>query len=116
MVVTYCTATGGACNANLTGNYDATTLPYIKVSLPVTVPGGATVTMPTVALTLKATGAVGTVADATLTEFMLNLNVKLGFLGNKNAYFDGYPVSPSQTSGTPVKAPPAILSSTEITN
>lgn len=117
MVVTYCTATGGACDAKLTGNYDATTLPYIKVTLPgVTVAGGSTLTMPTVALTLKATGAVGTVANATLTEFMLSLNLTLGFLGYKTAYFDGYPVSPTQTSGTPIKAPPAILSSIEITN
>jgi hypothetical protein len=117
MVVTHCTATGPGCDAKLTGNYDATTLPYIKVTLPgVTVQGGDTLTMPTVALTLKATGAAGTVADATLTEFMLNLNLTLGFLGYKNAFFDGYPVSPTQTSGTPVKAPPAILASIEITN
>ncbi len=115
MVVTNCTQTGPGCDAQLTGNYDATTLPYIKVTLPgVSIPGGGTLTMPTVALTLKATGSVGTVADATLTEFMLNLNLTLGFLGTKNAYFDGYPTSGS--SGTPPQAPPTILSSIEITN
>ncbi len=117
MVITHCTAQGAGCDAKLTGNYDATTLPYIKVTLPgVTVPGGGTLTMPTVALELEATGPVGTVADAVLTEFIVNLSLKLGFLGNKNAYFDGYPTDPAEPAGTPPKRPPAVLASTEITN
>ncbi|MGB3411297.1 MAG: MBG domain-containing protein [Microthrixaceae bacterium] len=117
MTVKHCTATGTGCDAKLTGNYDATTLPYVKVAIPgVSVNGGDTITMPTVALTLKATGSVSTVAKATLTEFMINLNLTLGFLGQQNAYFDGYPTTASNPGGTPPKAPPVVLSSIQITN
>lgn len=118
MLIQYCAASGAApCNAPTTGNFSATTAPYIRVSLPgVTVAGGAQLTMPTIALTLKATGAPGTVANATLTEFLLNTSVNAPIVGNQTAKFDGYPVSPTQTSGTPVKAPPAILGSIQITN
>ncbi|HTN99372.1 MAG TPA: hypothetical protein VL068_01750, partial [Microthrixaceae bacterium] len=115
MVVTYCATSGGACDAKLTGNYDATKLPYIKVTLPgVSVAGGAQMTMPTIALTLQATGAVGTVANATLTEFLLNTSINAPIIGGTTAKFDGYPVNPALNSLA--KYPPAILGSIEITD
>ncbi|MCZ7630873.1 MAG: hypothetical protein M5U19_18330 [Microthrixaceae bacterium] len=117
MVVKYCTATGTGCTAKLTGNFSATTLPYIQVTLPgLTVAGGSTMTMPTIALTLTATGSVGTVANATLNEFMLTTAINAPIIGNANAVFDGYPTDPAEPSGVPPKRPPAILDSIEITN
>ena len=117
MVVKYCTATGPGCTAKLTGNFDATTLPYVQVSLPtLTVLGGSSMTLPTVALTLQATGAVGTVANATLNQFMLTTRINAPIIGFQNAVFDGYPTDPAEPSGTPPKRPPAILRSIQITN
>lgn len=117
MVVKYCTATGTGCTAKLTGNFDATTLPYIQVTLPgLSVAGGATMTMPTISLTMKATGAVGTVANATLNEFMLTTSITAPIIGGANAVFDGYPTDPAEPATTPPKKPPAILASVEITN
>ena len=112
--VKYCPATGTGCTAKLTGNYASTTLPYVQLTLPgTTIAGGSSVTMPAVALTLKATGAVGTVAKATLTEFVLSTYVNAPIVGNQTALFDGYPTT-GNANVTPPSAPPAILSSTTI--
>ncbi len=111
----YCTATGTGCTAQLTGNFTATTLPYVQLTLPgVNITGGNSVTMPAVALTLKATGAVGTVSNSSITEFVLSTNVTVPIVGTQTAVFDGYPTTGS-ADVTPPKAPPAILASTTIT-
>ena len=76
---TYCTATGTGCDALQTGNYK-TGYPYIETELPsaIHIPGGGTVTMPTVTAQFKATGAVGAVEPVDLTEFKVNTNVEHG--------------------------------------
>jgi hypothetical protein len=108
--LTYCTAASSVCNAKTTGNFSWTTYPYLKETLPTgSVPGGGTITMPSVAVTLQATGAAGTVANTSLTEFLLTTSTSLA-----TVTFDGYPTSGS-ADVTPPKAPPAILASTTIT-
>ncbi len=114
-----CAVSGTAgCIAKLTGNYDQTKFPYVQVSLPSTfqVPGGATMTVPTIAFTMKAIGPVGTIANATLTQFNLTTNVNAPIIGNQNAVFEGYPTEGSDSGVTPPKRPPAVLASIEITN
>jgi hypothetical protein len=108
--LTYCTAASSVCNAKTTGNFTWTTYPYLKETLPTgSVPGGGTITMPSVAVTLQATGAAGTVANTSLTEFLLTTSTSLA-----TVTFDGYPTSGS-ADVTPPKAPPAVLASTTIT-
>jgi hypothetical protein len=108
---TYCTATGTNCDATQSGNYK-TGFPYIEVELPssIHVPGGQTVTMPTVVASFTATGAVGTVEPVDLTEFKLNTNVSTA----GNVTFDGYPTNSSDGTGTPPYTPPTPLSTTTI--
>ena len=112
--VTYCTAAGTGCTAQTTGNYTGTTYPYVELALPssITVPGGNDISMPTIVLNLKATGAVGTVGHGTLTEFILSTVVNVPIIGTQTAVFDGYPTTGS--SGTPPKAAPTALSTTTI--
>lgn len=109
----YCPTAGtSGCIAKLTGDYDQTTVPYMQVSLPASlqVPGGATMTVPTVAFTMKAVGAPGTVAKATLTQFNLTTNVS-PVTGATNARFEGYPTEGSNTDVKPPKKRPAVLGS-----
>ena len=114
--VTYCTVSGTGCTAQTTGNYTATTYPYVEVQLPagIKVNGGGTVTMPTIALTLKATGTPGTVASFALTEFTTLLGITAAIIGTNSINFDGYPTTGSDTSVTPPKAPPTVLSTVTI--
>ncbi len=75
----YCTAAGTGCDAQInTGNYK-TTYPYLELELPSSdhVSGGSNFTLPTVTAQFTATGAVGTTASETLSEFRLNTNVSI---------------------------------------
>ncbi len=81
-----------------------------------TTSGGATLSMPTIALTLQATGAVGTVSNSYITEFVLSTSVNAPIIGNVTAVFDGYPTTGNNTSVTPPAAPPTALASTTITS
>lgn len=112
---TYCpTANTPGCTANLTGDFDQTTLPYMKVSLPgVQVAGGGSMTVPTVAFRLKATGAPGTIANATLTQLNLTTNITVSIINDRDTVFQGYPTT-GNADVKPPKAPPAILGSIEI--
>ena len=99
-VVTSCPAPSASqptgCTAKYTGNYvDTAGLPYVDLALPssVVITGGVDVTLPTVVMTLKATGAAGTVSHATLTEFVLTISVAVPIFGTTVATFDGYPTS-----------------------
>ena len=112
--VQYCATSGGTCDANLSGNYDGTTLPYVKVTLPtVTIPGGQTFTMPTLEMDLVASGAAGTSPGFALTQYRNVTRANAGIFGNQDATFVGYPTT-NATSGTPPKAPPTILKSITI--
>lgn len=114
---TYCEQAGDpGCVGKTTGNFDWTTYPYLQVSTAsgFVINGGAVMTMPTIALTLKAVGAPGTVAHATMTQFNLTTSIKAPIIGNQTAKFEGYPTDDSNPSATPPKAPPAILGSIEI--
>jgi len=113
--VKYCPANGTGCTAKLnTGSYDDTTLPYIQVTLPTAtkINAGELVTMPTLALTMTATGAPGTVGNLSLTEFV-NVTVA-NFIIDTTATFDGYPTTGSNTGITPPNGPKVTLFSTEI--
>jgi len=110
---TYCTATGTGCDALQTGNYK-TGFPYIETELPsaIHIPGGGTVTMPTVSAQFTATGAVGAVEPVDLTEFKVNTNVSTA----GNVTFDGYPTNSSNGTGTPPYLAPTPLSTTTISS
>jgi hypothetical protein len=117
-VVTYCpTFTSPGCKASTGPNFVGTTAPYVQVSLPdsVTVPGGGSVTMPTIAVTLQATGAAGTTLKFSLTEFQTRLNISAAIIGTTDIDFKGYPTSGNNTAVTPPLAPPAVLKSVLIT-
>lgn len=119
VVFTYCpTASSPGCIAKTTGNYDQTTVPYVQVSFPSSfqVPGGASMTVPTVGIVMKATGTPGTVSKATMTQFNLTTNVNAPIIGNQNARFEGYPTDDSNPDATPPKKPPAVLGTVQITN
>ena len=101
--VQYCTASGGTCDANLTGNWDGTTLPYLKVTLPTgNVTAGDQFTVPTLEADFTATGAAGTQSRFSLTQYK---NVTATSLAT--ATFVGYPTE--SASGNPVKAAPRAL-------
>ena len=109
----YCTAPGGECDATLTGNYDGTTQPYIKLFMPDTtanrVNGGSVLSQPTVTADFVATGEAGTETSFALTQYrnVTNATVTVIFPITTNADFRGFP---SETaSGAPVKALPRVL-------
>ena len=105
----------GSCVAKApSGNFIHNSQPYIVTAMPssVTLPGGRQMTMPTLEVTLEATGASGTVGDFKLTE-VINTTVAV-LLITTTANFDGYPTNPAVTSGTPPVFAPAILASTSI--
>lgn len=102
--IDYCTAAGGACDARLTGNWDGTTQPYLKLALPsaVTVPGGQQFSMPTIEAQFTATGASGTQANWSLTQHKVRTVTPLA-----TVTFEGYPTE--SASGNPAKAAPRVL-------
>jgi hypothetical protein len=112
----YCTAAGTGCDAQInTGNYK-TVYPYIELELPsaTEVTGGSLLSLPTVTAQFTATGAPGTVANQTLSEFKVTTEVTvLGFL-NVAAAFDGYPTTGANPNVTPPYSPPNVLGSTTI--
>ena len=110
----YCTAPGTGCDAQVnTGNYH-TNYPYIELELPTSdhVAGGQNFTLPTVSAQFTASGSVGSTQSETLSEFRVDTNVTIPFIGTQNANFDGYPTSGN--SGTPPYTPPVALASTQI--
>lgn len=114
---TYCPSAGTpGCIGKTTGNFDWTTYPYLQVTTAsgFQINGGQVMTMPTIALTLKAVGAPGTVAHATMTQFNLTTSITAPIIGGATAKFEGYPTDDSNPSATPPKAAPAILGSIEI--
>ncbi len=74
--------------------------------------GGSNFTLPTVTAQFTATGAVGTTASETLSEFRLNTNVSVPIVGTQNVNVDAYPTSGN--SGTPPYTAPVALGSTKI--
>ena len=113
--VTHCTASGGACNASSGGNFIGTTLPYLIITLPTStnVPGGQTMTMPTIEVTMTATGSAGTTGNFFLTENANTTNAQAPIIGATDANFYGYPTE--STSGQPVRSAPRVLKSVTIT-
>jgi hypothetical protein len=113
---TLCTTyKSGNCVADApSGNYVYNTSPYIVVQMPssVTVPGGRQLVMPTLEVTLKATGPSGTVGEFYLSE-VINTTVA-NLLINTTANFFGYPTNPANPGVSPPLAPPKILASTTI--
>ena len=102
--VEYCAAAGGNCDARTTGNWDATTHPYLKLSMPTanTVPGGAAFSMPTVEAQFTATGTSGTESKLTMTQHKVRTATSLA-----TVTFEGYPTE--SLSGNPAKATPRTL-------
>ena len=137
MTATYCTANNGTtCTAtaeNLTASSSAssapypfagvTTTPYIEISTGTAqLPGGATVTFPTIDTTLTASGAVGTALNAQISEFDTSVNVTIASLGTYGVSVSGWPTgttalpAASLTSSSPIPpAVPVTLTSTTIT-
>jgi hypothetical protein len=113
---TLCTVfNSGACTAKApTGNFINNSQPYIVVAMPNSfqLAGGRQMTMPTLEITLKATGESGTVGDFKLTE-VLNIT-SASLIISTTATFDGYPTNPSNPNAVPPVAPATVLASTKI--
>ena len=116
VTLTYCTALGGSppCSAKAaTGQYVNNVAPYIVLTMPSgSVPAGRQVTMPSIELKLKATGASGTAGQFRLTEYLNLTNATL--IISVDATFDGYPTTGSNTAIVPPVAAPVILKTTTI--
>ncbi len=97
--------------AQTSANYSGTTAPYIQLSVPITVNGGGQSTLPTIKVTLQATGAPGTVSKTSLTEFSVSTSTSLAAVN-----FHGYPSDPTEPDVKPVVFPPVPLATTNITN
>jgi hypothetical protein len=116
---TLCTTFGAAanlpCSAKAaTGQYVGNTQPYMAVRLATgNLPGGQQMTMPTLELTLQATGTPGTTGNVTMMEF-LNLT-SATFIITTNATFDGYPTTGNNTAISPPVAPANVLKAITIT-
>ena len=116
--VTYCTTFGAKpCHAKpATGNYIYNSTPYLVVAMPdaaASVPGGGQVSMPNVEITMTATGAVGTVAQWKVSEFMTRISANLILAITLD--FDGYPTDDSNKTITPPLVQPAIIATNTIT-
>jgi hypothetical protein len=112
--VNLCTVfNSGACVAKpptAGSNFIYNSQPYLVVSLPTgNVPGGKQMTMPTLEVTLKATGASGSSQNFNLTEVVNVTSATL--IIQTTANFDGYPTNPANTGVTPPVAAPAVLKS-----
>lgn len=113
-VVNLCTAQGTGCTAARTGNWIQTKFPYVQASVgTVRVPGGSSVTLPTLAITLRATGAVDTVGITGLSQFQNIVSVDAGILGQFAINFNSWPSATGGT-GTPPRAPITPLMQTTI--
>jgi len=132
VIITECTAAGqagctAASNSPLSGaggvysGFDGPnpTFPYLEVSTGTTqIPAGSTLTLPTVTVTLTASGTAGTVLDWSQFEFDTVANVTL-FGSHINAAVVGYPSAlyagtlPATTAPfIPYAAPPVLTSTT----
>ncbi len=114
LCTTYGAGAGGCAARAATGNYVNNTSPYIIVQMPsaVNVAGGRQMTMPTLEVTLKATGASSTVGKYILSE-ILNVTVATLII-QTTATFEGYPTNPANTGVTPPLATPVTLATTTI--
>lgn len=110
-VVTYCEEPGGECEASLSGNYDFTTQPYLKLSVPNEdpgrVPGGRHFSFPTLEADFVATGAEGDEVVFGLTQYR-NIT-RTAALGGTTADFRGYATESTTTSSAPAKAAPRVM-------
>ncbi len=133
LTFTYCTAAGQTgCTATpyttpsttagvYNGFLGSTSLPYLEVSTGTTqIPGGASLTLPSVTTTLTASGAGGTTLNWTQSEFDTTANITLGTLiVNKNVTVLGYPAVVVPPASLPVPTAPAyaappVMTSTSI--
>ena len=131
LIITYCTTDGQAgCTATPTtapstspgvynGFLGSTSLPYLEIGTGGTpIPGGATLALPAVTITLKATGPGGSTINWTQSEFDTSANITLGtFIVGATVTVLGYPavvVSPLPSTTAPAYAAPPILTSTNI--
>lgn len=134
VTLTYCTAASAACTAtptNTTASSGATSapfpfagstsLPYVEISTgTASLPPGATVTFPTINTVMTASGAVGTVMKAEITEFDTSATITI--LGaTATVPVHGWPTgttalpASSLTSSSPIPAAsPVALASTTI--
>ena len=112
--VIYCTTNGGECDASQSGNFDATTSPYLKLFMPDTtanrVTGGSVLSQPTITADFVATGAPGSSATFSMTQYrnVTNATVTIIFPITTNADFRGFP-SESAVGGAPTKSVPRNL-------
>ncbi|MCB1283332.1 MAG: hypothetical protein KDB20_03230 [Microthrixaceae bacterium] len=114
-VVAVCTQDGPDCTARLTGNWNQTKFPYVQASIGSTVvPGGTTITLPALDLTLRATGAAGTRGTTGLSQFRNVVIVDVPVVGSTTITFDSWPSSGSNTGVTPPVAPMTPLMDTVI--
>ncbi|MGO9027145.1 MAG: beta strand repeat-containing protein, partial [Acidimicrobiales bacterium] len=115
LTITYCSASGSGCTAQIgTGNYH-TGYPYIEVSLTasVQIAGDTDVTLPTVSARFTVTGAAGTVGDQTLTEFLEVLDLAT-VPSSTDVTVDGYPTQSGTTTNPPPYQAPVTLFSTTV--
>lgn len=102
-----CTTASSTCTATTGTNYADTSTPYIELSLPAatTIAGGAAFQLPTLVVSLLATGALGTAATWTMSELKFSLSGSVVVVDNTVDFtgtFNGYPTSSS--SGSPILA------------
>ncbi|NLA34784.1 MAG: hypothetical protein GX868_03740 [Actinobacteria bacterium] len=113
-----CTVNGGDCWAQHSwGNFIETTIPYVQTSIGTTaVPGGASLTLPSLELAFTATGAPGSTIKTGVSQYRNNVTVNAGIFGDQQAVFHAWPTNYSNTAGVPPLAPITPLLNTLITN
>ena len=113
-----CAANGGDCWAQYGwGNFIGTTLPYVQTGIGTTsIPGGASLTLPSLELAFQVTGDPGTTVTTGVSQFRNTVTVNAGLFGDQQATFHAWPTNYSNTSGVPPLAPVTPLLNTLITN
>jgi hypothetical protein len=113
-VLTYClTKTSPGCVAQTSQSYVDTTAPYLQMTNPsLVVPGGGQGTLPTVAMTLNASGPLGTNINIGLSEVTIATSTSAA-----PTNFRAYPTDGSlgfDPSGNPLPLPMTVLGTTKI--
>lgn len=112
--ITFCpTKTSPGCVAQTSAHYSDTTAPYLQVITPITLFGGNQATLPTIAITLTASGPVTTDLPIGLSELTVATSTSLAATN-----FRAYPSDstlPLDASGNPATVPMTPLSTTKIT-
>ena len=113
----------GACTAKLptqatpiANAWANNTQPYIVVQMPdvAQMGGGLQTTMPTLEVTLQATGASGTIGRFKMTEGYNITNAKPPIVSAQTAHFNSYPTTGSNTGVVPPATAATIVASTTI--